>query len=515
MGQKINYNKKNSSKWKIVATIILCLLAIFIVIKSLRDAVRSLKEEQSNLSQTSNIQYSVSSYDSLSSLLASRNCKLINQSAANGGIIATVNFPVDLYSGDVSNENYFLSICKLVAEFINYKNFELKDNNKNIDIEVFCEKPNIVEFKINGDINYYLNHDSERFAKNRENTVSNFIIQSPELQSAINSGWDENGVNWGTKEATCEGYQIYFDEGIKYKVVSRSIFNIIFTKKYQGEIAGGLNANSSRDQVESALGTPTFSDGDNIYGYVSERNYLFFDFLNKEVSVYPVVKVGRLDEEELKNDITELNNTNDAKKFATSLTGMWIDYDVYDYDSNYVDLRYTLRGVKLDISSASLKNGIFIYQNYSGNIDIADLENVYLTNTDMVFEEEKERSMDEYLKRHIEGELSEEEKKSFGISFGLRFLDADEDGYRGPIFYSRTGEFSDSELDKNLQLSSYKWYDDSKLVYSVNYDGIYVYNCETRVNAKVIDLDKEIIITSAGDGQIIYNNNEVVNVEIN
>ena len=514
MGEKVNYSKNKNNKLKLIIIILLILVSIIILIRSIKSVRKEMIQEAQPTDSSATIYKSVKEYNTLEDLMKSFRCNVISKEETNEFVKVKLTFDVGLYTENVSNETHFLNICKAVAEFIDYKNFELIDTQKDIDIEVKCEKPNITELIINGDSNYYLNNNSKR-NRSLSSSVTNFIVQSAELQELINGDWNEAKVNWGERDSICNSYNIYFDEGIRYKTVATDVFNVVFTEKYNKQVVGGLNANSSVTAVETALGTPNFSKNDEIYGYVSDTNYVFFDFVNHEISVYPVINVSSKEENELKELINQMNESSDIKAFATELTRMWNDYDVYDYDSNYVDLRYTLRGVKLDISSASLKNGIFIYQNYSGNIDIANLENVYLTNTDMVFVEEKERSMDEYLKRHIEGELSEEEKKSFGINFGLRFLDADEEGYRGPIFYSRTGEFSDSELDKNLQLSSYKWYDDSKLVYSVNYDGIYVYNCETRVNAKLIDLDKEIIITSAGDGQIIYNNNEVVNVEIN
>lgn len=515
MGQKINYSKKNK-KLKVVIIVALAVVSLLILYISFKEAIKSIRNNETpNTTESSQIKYSVGSYSTIESLLASHNCKLIKEAKESGQTILYVNFTYDLYTGNVSNENYFFNISKLVAEFYNYINFEIIDNKKNIDIEVTCEKPNIVEFKINGDVNYYLNQDTIRNSSNRQNRVTSFTIQSKELQAAIEGNWNEANVDWGTKESTCDGYNIYFDEGIKYKVVARNIYNIIFTRQYKGEVAGNLNPNSSKEAVVNNLGEPTFSNGDMLYGYIGENNYIFFDFINKQISIYPVVKISNSEESNLKVLINQMNKTSDIKNFVTELVNAWNDYDVYDFNSDYVDLRYTLKGIKLDISASSLKNGIFIYQNYSGDTNITELENVYFTDTDMVFDEEKVRTSNESLNRNIQGYFSDEEiNKILGKNFLIRFKSFEDSICIGPMFYSKSQEYADSELDKNLEVSSYRWYNDSILVYSVNNDGIYVYNCETRVNAKALDLNGEITIQDAGNGQIIYNNNEILNVVI-
>ena len=197
---------------------------------------------------------------------------------------------------------------------------------------------------------------------------------------------------------------------------------------------------------------------------------------------------------------------------------LWSDYDEYIYNSNYVDLKYTLRGIELNISSNSLKNGIFIYQNYLGNRNIQDLENVYITDKDLVFELEKNRCMGNAMNRIEQGENTQAQLDIYGRKFAIRFrgnLDTNETGYKGPLFYSRDRSYPDSELERTLVISSFKWYDDSKVIYSVDYEGLYVYNCETRVNAKIIDFDDEIVINEVNNNTIIFNDNEVLNVNIN
>ena len=520
MGNKINFNpnaKKTNRSLKIAMIIIIALIIVYIVVKSIINVYVSINQvpQESN----NGLKYNVNEYDSLSQLLNAHGCTLINRVENSDKIQIYLNFKYDLYTGEKSNENFFFNLSKIIVEYENFKNIELIDQSKDIDIEVTCENKNIVEYKINGDLNYYLNHDSEMSSKKSLSKVTNFMIQSKELQQLINGNWDESKVDWGTRESVCNGYNIYFDEGIKYKKVSRKVYNVIFNENYKGNIAGGLNVSSTLEEIKYALGEPTFSDNNNdLYGYISENNYLFFDTVNKEISVYPVVKISEDEEKQLKEFIKEMNESSDIKTFANHVTDLWIDYDTYNFDSNYVDLKYTLRGIELNISSGSLKNGIFIYQNYNGNRNIRELENVYIKDTDIVFEEEKTRNINDQLSRIEQGDYTEEQLELMSENFAIRFKNTNTVNYKpeysGAMFFSRDKKYADSELDRNVLISSYYWYDDNKLVYSVNNDGIYVYNCITRVSAKIVEIAEDIEINSASNGKIIYNETEELNVDI-
>lgn len=517
MGKKVNFNKNKSNKLKLLGTILLLIFIIVIIILSIKRVKNGLNQIDTPTANT-DIGYSVGSYTSLKDLLNTYNCKLLSEDENNGVIEIKVSFSENLYDGETSNERYFNNICKVVAEYEKYENFDLIDNSKNIKIEVKCEDESIAEIKINGDINYYLNHDSEINSKKRNTKITEFSVQSPELQALIDSNWEENKLNFGEKTSTCDGYNIYFEDGIKYKVVSKSIYNIIFTEKYENQVAGTLKTSSTPEEVINALKEPTFKYNNSIYGYLGKDNYIFFDFMNKQISVYPVVKISSSDEEKLKSLIEEMNKSNDVKKFSTDLLSMWTDYDVYDFDSNYVDLRYTLKGIKLDISSNSLKNGIFIYSNYSGDMDVSELENVYFSGDDLIFNEYKENALKSLQLRKIEGDFSEERMFELGKNFSVYFrgkLTPNESGYKGPTFYSRDKQYPDTELDRNLVISSYNWYDEFNFVYSIDDDGIYVFNPVTNENNKLIDVEGEININEAGDGKIVYNEDKEIDINMN
>ena len=515
MGVKVNYNSKKTKPYKAIIVAVVVIFALVILFKTIIDVKKDLAAQKKANNNVAQQQATISNYNTIEELLEKYNATFIRREDSKDLIKVYLSFNYDLFTGTISNEFYFNNIAKVLAQFLDYKTFEMIDEERNITIRIYCEKPNINGVLINGDPNYYLNQETKNNKTKQQVEITRFTIQSPELQTLIDGGWDESKVDWGTKESTCDKYQIYFDEGIKYKVVARNVYNVIFTERYQGRVAGGLTVTSSPEAVISALGNPTLVKDEDLYGYISEDSYLFFDFANSEISVYPVVKISEEDENNIKEFIKELNNTSDVRQFATKLTGLWLDYDRYEYDSDYVDLRYTLKGVRVNISGKSLKNGVFIYQNYSGNKNILDMTNVYMESEDFVVEEERERRVDDYLNRRLEGELDETDIQDIGNKFLVRFKSSSDDGNVGPAFYSITKEYADSELDRNIAVSSYKWYDDYNYVYSINGDGIYVYNAVEMEVSKLADINDNIIINSAENGVIIYNNTQTIEINEN
>ena len=119
--------------------------------------------------------------------------------------------------------------------------------------------------------------------------------------------------------------------------------------------------------------------------------------------------------------------------------------------------------------------------------------------------------------RNVEGEFTEEELAEMGTKFSVYFrgvLASNETGYKGPTFYSRDEEYPDTELESTLVISSYKWYDEYNFIYSVDDDGIYLFNPVSNSNIKIMDIEGEINIDYAENGKIVYNNNQEINVDI-
>ena len=98
--------------------------------------------------------------------------------------------------------------------------------------------------------------------------------------------------------------------------------------------------------------------------------------------------------------VTLLNlfeESEDIKSFVSSLTDVWPDYDLYDYDENYVNLKYTLKGIKIQFNVTE-DNGVIVHYNYPGYLreskKLIDIKNenielpnwIYLNSIDSVYE---------------------------------------------------------------------------------------------------------------------------------
>lgn len=521
MGNRVNFNRKSNNSKSNKKMLIFIVISIMVVILALlvKSYIVFYKVRNSSNGNTNVLHYNIREYDSLDELLYGYETEYIRIDNSSDITKIYVLFNKDLYSGNKSNQKHFEGIIRAVAEYNNFIDFELIDMTRDIEIKVTCKDKSIIQIMINGDVNYFLNRDSKINSNKIEAQVTPFTIQSDELIKFIENDWNDSNMNLGSKESRCNDYEIYFDEGIKYKKVGSKVFNLIFTEKYEGQVASGLYVTSTPEEVKSVLGNPTFSDSTLLYGYMSEDNYLFFDFINKEISIYPVRKVTEEEQEDLIELINEMNKTQNIKTFASDLMDLWIDYDQYNYNENYVNLKYTLKGIELNFTNSTLgDDGIFICQNYSGNRDIQDLDNVYISDENSVFEFEKDRMYSDCLGRKEQGENVEEQYKMYGIEFAIRFkgdLVTGESGYKGPYFLSRDKSYPDSELDRTLLISSFKWYDDYRVIYSVDNEGIYIYDCRSRQNILIQEIDDVVVINEVSSNQIIYNDNLKININVN
>ncbi len=497
MGQKVSFNKNKTNKLKIIVILVIVILFIVILIKSFKELANSVDDTQSTPNRVG-FNYTLNEFGSIEDVFKEYKCNLISKQDTKDLFSAKVEFSCNLYTDEKSNENFFLSLCKSVVEFENYKNIELIDTAKDIKIEVKCEGTSLTEIKINGDTNYYLNNTSRK-SRNKKNKITNFTIQSKELKRLIDGNWDETKMTLGTRESMFDDYNIYFDEGYKYKVVDRKIFNFIFTSNYKDVVAADLTTNSSREKVEYALGEPTF-DEDGCFGYRGKDNYIFFDFENKAISVYPVISMSEDDEKTLKKYIQEMNESHDIKTFATNLVNTWSDYDEYEFNSNYVKLKYSLKGIELSISPYSLKNGFFISQNYSGDRSLADMENVYLKETDAIATAEAARIGAELTKVYdavVQGNENSELYVVGREDNGTKFVSTDE---------------SRADVELKDDIYNYKWISDSEIVYSITNVGIYYYDFNTFTKQKIIEGKEEFDIKSF-ENDILYYDDTSVKIE--
>lgn len=410
-------------------------------------------------------------------------------SKANGyDIDIYVNFPYNLYEGEISKEIYFKNFYEKIARITNFKSFRLIDSNRKITIEIKCENGKIKEVKINGQTDYFQKTLSEKSKNNiLEFETKEFEINSPELQSLINNNWITENASLGTPESKFYKYDVYFDEGYEIRTIQGKVFNIVFNKKYENDVVEGYKPGDDLEKIKTSLGTPY--ENKNMIEYKTKDFYIIFS--NEEISIYPN---RRCDYTEFEKLVEKYNESQDINDFVYELTDIWSDYDIYNNDSNYVELYYTLKGVKISFSSRD-SDGIQIYENYKGDLktNTVDYKNVYYKlDQNLMLEAETERR----FVHELTGQRGSSED-SILISDEFQLLASyDNESYKNIKIYSLNENYPNNEFEDYVSIKSYVWADNEHLIYSVSNDGIYMYTATTRQIEKMLDGRQTFNITN-------------------
>lgn len=252
----------------------------------------------------------------------------------------------DLYTDGNSNEDYYTKLINNIAGVSGFKNIRMIDEKKDITIAIKCNKENktIDEIKINGIENYfnYKKNNIERESY-KEYKICKKNIKSKELNDLIKNNWYVQNINFGSKDSSFNNYDIYFDEGIEVRIVDSKVYNIIFTQKYNNEIVEEIGTNTDLKEIIEKLGEQEFGSTDeNILGYVFEDLYIFFE--KGKVSVYPNTNEDTSKFEKLLDKFIKDNNEKDLMK---ELTTVWMDYDCYEYNTDFFNIAYSKKGIKI------------------------------------------------------------------------------------------------------------------------------------------------------------------------
>ena len=159
--------------------------------------------------------------------------------------------------------------------------------------------------------------------------------------------------------------------------------------------------NTSFNEIINILGTPTFgNEQDIVIGYKGKDIYVFFS--KDEISVYRVEK--SYDFKEFEDLISRFNENKNVKTFVSGATDIWPDYDLYTYDSDYVNLQYSLKGIKIQFNITK-NHGVIIYNNYIGTKENT-LKNTYFKlDEDLVYEAEITR--DKIVNKELENYIGD------------------------------------------------------------------------------------------------------------
>ena len=267
-----------------------------------------------------------------------------------------------------------------IAYVLQYKNFRVIDEEKNIVIAAICDasKKSIVKLYVNGEENYWENRELATNL-NRINTQEasrNIVIQSEELKNLIANQWKRNKLKIEITKNKIGDYEIFEEQGLQIRTIYKKVFNIIFTSDYNKEVVNNIKTGTDLKEIIRILGTPTFGEENlGLIGYKGEKIYVFFT--ESKISVYRVEdQYEKLDEFIIL--IEKFEREKNVKEFVNGITDIWPDYDQYDWDKNYVHLQYTLKGIKIEFNISS-NQGITYSSNFTGkireNLTVQDIQN--------------------------------------------------------------------------------------------------------------------------------------------
>ena len=429
-----------------------------------------------------------------------------------------LTFKYDLYTDGASNQEYFYRASILFAQVTGYTNIRLIDDSKNLVIAIIGDSANkvILKLYINGNDNYYGEKDTIKALESYKDTnISRLEIQSSIINDLITNEWEAKQVDLGTQESTLDNYAIYFDEGYDVKKVGTKVFNIVFRQKYDKEVVNGIKVGTDLKEVVNKLGEPSFGGVDRyLLGYKGEKMYIFFT--EKTISVYPVQSASN--EQQLLTLIEKFRQDLNLKSFISSITDLWPDYDKYEYDENYVNLTYTLRGIQFKFN-VDRDSGVVFYSNYGGSY-ITDLRKnknnlpkyTYFTDENLVYENEysNKSSIHNYAQWKSDYTYKKECLKDYmGIEeevSGKFFVKEDESGKASIL--SLDDDNPPSEI--NEKVYSYIWLDDYNLAYSIQNKGMYLYNAQTMETKIILEGQDNFQIKSYENNRIYYDDKNMI-----
>lgn len=505
---------KEVSLIKIILIIVIILIVFFITIVILKNI---------NKSKTS-----INDFKSIKEIVEYLESEYISETKkfSSYSTIVKLRFKYLLYNEDgTSNENYYNQMIAMIANLNKYSSFILQDDENGINIKVQCDqgRKTITNIYINDTLNYFAKKDTEKQINEivKINDIE-VTINSNILKGLIDNNWIYAERLFGSLDSRYENYNIFFDEGLKVRRIENQVlsddgsgnkvYNLIFTKKYKGEIVNNITVNTSLNDIVSILGDPQFgSVEDKLIGYKTNQFYIFFNS-NNEISIYRVENPSK---EEFAKIVTKFTNEKNSVNLISDLINLWPDYDSYIENAqvNSKELTYNLYGIKVQFNVTN-EHGIILYNNFLGQVtedtNFDEILNktkdvpqyVYVKNEDSVYISEMNRVF-----KFIDTQFMKQTEKFISYVEALDSLDS-----LVVKFISKTDEYPDSELPDYV--SSYEWADDINFIYSIKGNGIYVYNVVTKEMKTVIEGNDNFEIINYENGTITYDYNKKIDLNI-
>ncbi len=505
--RKNNKKKKSVLKPKEKMCIIIVGVIVFILILGIALMPTRKKKVTNQITDPNDLNRGLTTVQEVVEYLEATYISTENSKTNGYEIDIYVKFPYNLYEKEISKEVYFKNFYEQIARVTKFKSFRLIDSARNITIEVKCNNNKISEVKINGETDYFKKEASRRSKENELQVETlDLEVNSPELQSLLDSNWIIANATLGTSESKYNKYDIYFDEGYEIRTIRGKVYNIVFTNKYNGKVVEDYKPGSNLEKIEAVLGTSYKDSG--VIGYKTKDFYVMFT--ENQISIYPNYKNDYTEFEEL---VKEYNDKKDINDFLDKLTDIWPDYDTYEYNETSVKISYALKGVKIEFNSYE-KKGIQIYENYKGNLkeektDYCDT--YYQLNKNLIVETENNRKIQG---TQYDNSGVEEDPIHYSSRFFLE-CNYEEGRYINIKIIAIDKNYPNNEFDNTIKINTYVWADDSHLIYSIKGKGLYEYNAESRETKTLLTGSEEYNITDYNrNDNILEYDGQKVKVEI-
>lgn len=372
-------------KKKIIKIVLIVSIVLFLIILIIANKVaekKKIEDEKENY-YANKIYNSIEDFKTVEEVIIYKKAKYIKEEESNVegyDVDIYTNLKYPLYTDTENNSLFYKDMIKKIAYVLQYKNFRVIDEEKNIVIAAICDasKKSIVKLYVNGEENYWENRELATNL-NRINTQEasrNIVIQSEELKNLIANQWKRNKLKIEITKNKIGDYEIFEEQGLQIRTIYKKVFNIIFTSDYNKEVVNNIKTGTDLKEIIRILGTPTFGEENlGLIGYKGEKIYVFFT--ESKISVYRVEdQYEKLDEFIIL--IEKFEREKNVKEFVNGITDIWPDYDQYDWDKNYVHLQYTLKGIKIEFNISS-NQGITYSGNFTGkireNLTVQDIQN--------------------------------------------------------------------------------------------------------------------------------------------
>ena len=505
--KKNRYKDQNNKNYKKILIVLFVMIFILMLVAGILGVI---KKEQEEL----NKEIVYEEISSIREVIEYHKSKYISEKMSDEkGVHLEVKvvFAKLLYENNKSNEKYFNELLKDCAKVLRYRSFILIDEKNGINIRVNCKANEIDSIIINGMEDYFIYNDSQISLKDFKEIPNVAVnIESDILQNCINNNWKKD-TYIGERDSIFDEYYVFFDEGIKVRIIDEKIYNVVFTKKYNKPVINNCFPGIDFKYIKAAIGEPSFEDEEKkILGYKSEQIYVFFT--ESEISVYRNSTVDA--DEFFKLADKFLREEMDLLEFMNELTYLWPDYTTYEYGKDSVYISYPLKGIEIAINYGDI-NGILVYNNIKSSLSkigryLEDTRFVGRFQTDLMFKSEIQRFERENswtnLAKEYEKNLEKEKRKLIGESLKYSIYPVlDDNGNIYKIkFISKFGNEPNRELNDGI--STFLWASNEYFIFSKKGSGIYFYNLNNGKVQRIIEGSsiKEFNLKSYENGILEY-----------